>query len=56
MSFIVLLDTLDALLDSGDLAEDSILLSGDCDKWFMLSDCNCWKDVNDWYVKEKSTV
>ena len=51
MSFIVLLDTLDAILESGDLADDSLLLSGNRDIWFMLSDCNCWKDVNDWYAK-----
>ena len=49
LSFIVINDTLDALLGISKLSDDSLLLSGDPKIWRVLSTSHCWKDVNEKY-------
>ena len=46
LSFIVILDTLDAIMNETGVTEDSLLLSGDKKIWRMLSKSRCWADIN----------
>ena len=46
LSFIVILDTLDSILNETGVTEDSLLLSGDKKIWRMLSKSRCWADIN----------
>ena len=56
LSFIVINDTLDALLGISKLTEDSLLLSGDPKIWRVLSKSYCWKDVNEKYLGEDKEI
>lgn len=47
LSFVVILDTIDAILSRAELSEESLLLSGDKRIWGILSSCRCWADVNE---------
>ena len=47
LSFIVILDTLDAILNETGVSEDSLLLSDDKRLWKTLSNSRCWADVNE---------
>ena len=48
LSFVIILDTLDCILKEKDI-EKSILLSGDKDFLYALSNCKCWADLNSKY-------
>ena len=56
LSFIVLIDTLDAILNEKEVTEESILLSGDSRIWHTLADSYCWADVNEKWKEFSSTI
>lgn len=47
LSFVVILDSLDAILSNQDVVDGSLLMSGDSKIWRVLSDSRCWADVNE---------
>ena len=47
LSFVVILDSLDAILDGRGIDEQSPLLSSDGEIWRILSQSECWADVNE---------
>ena len=47
LSFIVIMDTLDAILSESDLDNRSLLLSSEGKIWRLLAESRCWADVND---------
>jgi len=47
LSFIVIMDTLDAILGKTEINDDSALLSKDSKLWNILSASHCWEDVNE---------
>ena len=47
LSFIVINDTLDVLLNKCDVSNESLLMSGDKRLWSILSESRCWADLND---------
>ena len=47
LSFIVIMDTLDAILGKTEINDDSSLLSKDSKLWNILSASHCWEDVNE---------
>lgn len=47
LSFVVILDTLDAILANTEFTEDSLLLSDDERLWNALASSRCWADVNE---------
>lgn len=57
LSFVIIMDTLDALLGRTEITDESFLLSGDGEAWRILSKSHCWADVNKNYaVGKKNNV
>ena len=46
LSFVVILDTLDAILGKRPINHNSFLMAGDGQFWRILADSRCWADVN----------
>ena len=46
-SFVVIMDTLDAILSNKDITDDSLLMSDNCKLWHILAKSHCWADVNE---------
>lgn len=46
-SFVVILDSLDAILGQTRITDNHPLISGDRHIWRVLSECRCWADVNE---------
>ena len=51
LSLIVILDSLDAILNQEDIMANSILLLDNREFWYTLSHCHCWADVNERWPK-----
>ena len=47
LSFVVILDSLDVILDKAEITNEHSLLFGDHHFWNALADSRCWADVND---------
>ena len=47
LSFVVIMDTLDAILSGKEITDESLLMSGDSKIWHLLSNSKCWADVNE---------
>lgn len=55
LSFVIILDTLDSILGTGHLLDDSSLFSNNEKMWEILSVSRCWEDVNEkWEEYTKS--
>ena len=52
LSLIVILDSLDVILGEAQINESSCLLSDNSKLWQILSQSNCWADVNRFYTQE----
>lgn len=50
-SFVVILDSLDAILGQTRITDNHPLISGDRHIWRVLSECRCWADVNEKYYE-----
>ncbi len=53
LSFAVIMDTLDAILNGNDISDESLLMSGDSKIWNILSISKCWADVNEKWLSTK---
>ena len=53
LSFVVIMDTLDAILENRSITNNSLMLSDNKELWYMLSDCRCWAELNDVIVKAR---
>lgn len=51
LSFVVIMDTLDAILSEKELSENLLLLSDNTKFWHTLADSICWADVNEKWEK-----
>lgn len=51
LSFVVILDTLDAILDGEGIDEQSSLLSPEGRMWRILAESRCWADVNEEFLE-----
>ena len=56
LSFIVIVDTLDAILSGKGISDESLLMSGDPKIWQILSNSKCWADVNEEWQSLKQEV
>lgn len=50
-SFVVILDSLDAIFGQTRITDNHPLISGDRHIWRVLSECRCWADVNEKYYE-----
>ncbi len=53
LSFVVIMDTLDAILGNRSITNNSLMFSDKKELWYMLSDCRCWAELNDVIVKAR---
>ena len=51
LSYIVMLDTIDAILNGNGFSENSFLLTENKTLWRILASCRCWADLNEAYDK-----
>ena len=56
LSFVVIMDTLDAILSGKGISDDSLLISGDAKIWHILSNSKCWADVNEEWQSSKQVL
>lgn len=54
LSFIVIMDSLDVILNDKGITNESFLMSGDSRMWHILADSRCWADVNEMYSQMKT--
>ena len=53
LSFVVIMDTLDAILSGKEVSDESLLMSGNPKIWNILSNSKCWADINDEWQSSK---